>query len=430
MSIRSWLYKLRKSLGRYDQQTNLTSLLDALGIPDVSGKSLYTVLVTDRLDNAENGNAAILAALNNGNTVWYADSSVSASGAGTAWSNAFKTIAEAIAAASAGDVIRIKGEFNESNLDLAVELTLIGENTSDNQYNTLIYSTDATPLVFVEANNCKIFNIGFAQQAADNAITIGDDAGESWYKLHIRGCKFDGFGTGLLGVASGSGADAPDITIEDCLFRSFATGFIGSNWTRGEIKNNRFIVNGATYAITHTPDAGSRPDTIIEGNIFTGNNASSAGIVVSNTPTTGMLAITGNKFVNFLTPDLCVSKRVGYCNGNDYGSFISYGTLSYLDAGSTQDIVEITTNDKIKVHGIVIDCNALTQNGTLGFQTKVDGSNYREVNKAAFTVASDDSVSLEINQVLNTDFKFTWLEGGDEGAARDIPYRLSYTPVE
>ena len=46
-------------LGNYSAQTNLQSLLAALGIPDVAAKSLYTCLITDRLDSATIGLSAI-----------------------------------------------------------------------------------------------------------------------------------------------------------------------------------------------------------------------------------------------------------------------------------------------------------------------------------------------------------------------------------
>ena len=50
-------------LGAFSGQTNLKSLLAALGIPDVAGKPLYTLLVTDRLDDATVGLAALKAAI-------------------------------------------------------------------------------------------------------------------------------------------------------------------------------------------------------------------------------------------------------------------------------------------------------------------------------------------------------------------------------
>lgn len=432
VNVEAKIDAIQTDLGDYSGQTNLQSLLAALGIPDVAAKPLYTCLVTDRLDNAVYGQDAILDVINAGKTVWYCDSSVGASGAGTSWDTAFATITEAVAAAAAGDLIRIKGEFDEgAAIDINKELTLLGENTSSNQYNTLIYSNGAYPLIFVEANNVKIFNVGFAQQAAQYTIMIGDDPGEGWYKCHIRGCKFDGWGTSTIGIGNGTNADAPDLHIEHCLFRSYATGCISTETTRARINNNIFIIPGSTYGITHIPTGGNRPDTGIYDNIFIAVDATNGnGIVVTNTPTAGYLSIDGNRFINFSSPAKSISKRLGYCGKNNLEPMVTTGSYSYLDAGATQDIVEVTNTTKVLVRGIFVDCNTLTQNGTLGFMIKVDGTNYREVAKAAFTVASDDSISLSINMIVDVDFKFTWLEGGDEGAARALPYKISYEPVE
>jgi len=50
---------IKADIGDFSGQANLTSLLAALGIPDVAGKSLYTCLITDRLDNATYGLSAL-----------------------------------------------------------------------------------------------------------------------------------------------------------------------------------------------------------------------------------------------------------------------------------------------------------------------------------------------------------------------------------
>jgi len=46
---------IKADLGDFSAQTHLQTLLAALGIPDVSAKDLYTLLVTDRLDNGTYG---------------------------------------------------------------------------------------------------------------------------------------------------------------------------------------------------------------------------------------------------------------------------------------------------------------------------------------------------------------------------------------
>ena len=50
---------IKADLGDYSGQTNLQTLLAALGIPDVTAKGLYTCLVNDRLDNATYGLSAL-----------------------------------------------------------------------------------------------------------------------------------------------------------------------------------------------------------------------------------------------------------------------------------------------------------------------------------------------------------------------------------
>jgi len=53
------LTQIQTEVGAYSGQANLTTLLAALGIPDVTGKPLYTCLVTDRWDSRLDGTRAV-----------------------------------------------------------------------------------------------------------------------------------------------------------------------------------------------------------------------------------------------------------------------------------------------------------------------------------------------------------------------------------
>lgn len=328
---------------------------------------------------------AIKQILDNGKDVWYADSGITASGIGTTWSTAFKTITEAVAAASAGDAIILKGEFDEgAPIVLSVELSLIGQNTSSNQNNTLIQSAGAAHvLIDVEANNCKIWNIGFAQTTAETAIEIGDGAGDAWWKLHIKGCKFDLFGTGTTAITSTAVGDAPDLHIEDCLFRSFATSAIVSNFTRAKINNNTFIVPTAKTAIVHDPNTGSRPDTRIFDNQFiTVDSTDGIGITVTNAPTAGFLDISGNQFVNFADYDHCISKRltftgVNYLNSAVISELIVSKTYADLTGYDTAVAFTVTGDIMVRIFGVVGATAITSTSGTttisLGTTQSVDG---------------------------------------------------------
>ncbi len=102
------------------------------------------------------------------------------------------------------------------------------------------------------------------------------------------------------------------------------------------------------------------------------------------------------------------------------------GTFSYLDAGGEQTIFEVTGTAKFFVTGIMTDMTNITQNGTFKLYSKIDGTNYKELDSQAFTVATDsDGVLFDFRIPIDTDFKLTYTEGADEGAARDISYKYT-----
>lgn len=245
----------------------------------------------------------VMGMLGIGGTTYFVNSGVTTSGDGKTWTTAFLTIAEAVSAASAGDTIYIKGEFTiTSTILVDKELTLIGANTTNNQYNTMIYGAGAFPLITIKANNCKVVNLGFAQAGASYVIQIGNANAQNWYKLHISGCKFDGWSASTGGVhAFHSTVDAPDIQIDNCLFRSFDGDCILSNWTRARIENNIILVTASKSGISHVPNAGDRPDTIIRNNVIVGANSGDTGIELVGTPSAGLLIAYENKIYNCAT---------------------------------------------------------------------------------------------------------------------------------
>jgi len=252
--------------------------------------------------------------LNEGRSVWYADSSVGASGDGTQWSTAFATISEAVAAASAGDMIKIRNSFNGTDegatITLDKKLWIIGENTSPNQGDTIIRNGGAAayPLLTIATDECRIENIMFSQIASQNAIEIG-----AFWKTHIRGCKFDE----ALNMINIPG-DSPDTVVEDCLFRSWSQYAIETYCTRLLIKNCRFVdLATGQAAIRHLSDGANRPDTaILDCRFITYDHANGAAIEVANTPTVGYLYVDGCHFAYYADDNHAVSKRTGYCGIN------------------------------------------------------------------------------------------------------------------
>lgn len=113
------------------------------------------------------------------------------------------------------------------------------------------------------------------------------------------------------------------------------------------------------------------------------------------------------------------------------GSGEDKGTFSYLDAGGEQTVIELVITDRKIIQGAWLDMVNLTQDGTVKCYYKVDGANYREVSSEAFTVATDsDGWYIDLNMGVSDDFKITYTEGADEGAARNIPYAIVWQEIQ
>lgn len=100
---------------------------------------------------------------------------------------------------------------------------------------------------------------------------------------------------------------------------------------------------------------------------------------------------------------------------------ITSGTTSYLDAGGLQEIKALTITKATEVF-FMVDLSNMTQNGTVMIQSKVDGTNYRSIGAVQFMAGQGDGAGIGPLYV-NTDTRVVYVEGADEGAARDIPYR-------
>lgn len=124
-----------------------------------------------------------------GGKVWYADSAVAQSGDGTNWTKAFGTIAAAVAAASTGDVIYIRGSFSEAVTMSVAGVTIIGAGPVPKSAQWT--SAADTSSLTIAANYCRVQNIYFKPPARSagtpTAIKLN---GANW--AYIVGNRFQG----------------------------------------------------------------------------------------------------------------------------------------------------------------------------------------------------------------------------------------------
>ena len=184
---------------------------------------------------------------NSGANSWYVDSTVSATGDGKTWAKAYLTIAEAVAAASAGDYIYLKGTFTEAVIIAIAGLTFIGAGPTPND-NIWMESAANDDLATVSVSGCRFYNIRFRipTTGGRGIVLSGAD-----YTV-IQGCIFQGRGGSHHAVTEDGSSD--NCKIIDCKF----------------MYNNTATDGAAIFGHTYTADVvGS--GWLIKDNIFTSN---------------------------------------------------------------------------------------------------------------------------------------------------------------
>lgn len=183
----------------------------------------------------------------NEGTLYYANSAVTASGNGKSLAYAFKTIAEAVAVAIAGDTIFIKGSFNEA-VDVAVAgLRIIGIGATTNRALWTAPDTMSPCLTITAVADCWIENIRFRPPVENAAISLIGAASQTT----IINCRFQGKTNSYYGILTD-----------------------GSQANVHILNNEFFYINTATYgtAIKGQTYATSDPTGwVVEGNKFHSN---------------------------------------------------------------------------------------------------------------------------------------------------------------
>ena len=239
----------------------------------------------------------------------------------------FATLTYALTIAGNYDTIVISPK---STLDAAASYTITqtglkitGNNKSEFNHNALVtLAATASPIFIIAAHEVEITNLGITQQSASSCIQLGSAAGQSWAKLVIKGCRFDGWSTATSCISRvNANVDCPDMTIENCFFKSFAGPVLEVNDTRSIIRNNIIKVAATFAAITISSTAGDRGDNVICGNRIVGVNSTDTGILISGTPDAGKLMVWDNYIFNCATTitQASTNKAVwrNYANGAD-----------------------------------------------------------------------------------------------------------------
>jgi len=180
--------------------------------------------------------------------VWFADATNgSATGDGKSWSTAFSTIALAVAAASAGDRIYIRGSFTEAVSIAVAGVRIIGADPSPQQA-IWAGAADAKCLT-ITASGIHLENIRFRAPARTSGTPAAVYLSTGATYVRIKNCRFQGTTGAYYGIYTLG--DCDNGVIEDSEFCYFNTATYGtaikstgaSETTGFEIKNCKFRSN-------------------------------------------------------------------------------------------------------------------------------------------------------------------------------------------
>jgi len=268
--------------------------------------------------------------MNDTNNYWFVDGDKSASGGGQSWEDAYKTIQEAVTAASAGDTIFVAGRtitaLATDPLNYAEtviipngtpQLSIIGVSRGRTQGGLpqMKIGAGSTAMMTVRAPGCLIANMGFnGASSTGGGILLDDDGGTSKvaFGTTITGCHFKNC----------VGSTATDAATGGAIMWSSD----GGAW-QVLINGNRFYKNVGDIVMKGT--SGSVPqDVVVEDNIFSGPAASVDcniyvaadginGLIVRNNVFTGKPAIGSGSNAKYM---VLGAGTVGILAGNYFAS--------------------------------------------------------------------------------------------------------------
>ena len=301
----------------------------------------------------------------------------------------FKTLAEAIAAAKAGETVTLLADINE-NVTLSKSLTIDG---AGKQYTgTMTGNAGLT----VTVQNVNFVNGGFAKTAKSSTgnYTIKNctfvDNGNYAYslrfsgasKINVEGCTVNGYMYGFLYVSSGTNAvSVKNVTVENCTSYAvyFGSGVNSAKFENLTVKksNNGFVIDNTSKRAFTIKDC-KMEDVTTAINHSKGTNAITCTALGVND--FGEAALSQYAVIN------------AFQSGSLYGDLASM--VERVDAGATVKLLNSFTGAGAVINkNVTIDFNEKTYTFNEGV-----GSTGTESN--GFQILKNNNVTL-MNGTLN-----------------------------
>jgi len=253
---------------------------------------------------------------------WFVNKDVAGSGDGKTWDKAFKTITEAVAAASDDDVVYVApNQYNEEPATIAITQSnfkllaaQMGPGRALTRTEIRMHGVADTDIISINgAHNVEVagFRLTPYNSTTSTGIKVSDTAAS--YGVWIHDNYFyapASANTQAIQMGTAASHDADSIVIENNDFwKGGSAGVPMVDWlsaTRGIIRGNTFttIGNGATWIAIDCYDATAPMGQILNNLFFTVEGGNCIAINLP-TPAVSDWAIDGNRFINYASDDVC-----------------------------------------------------------------------------------------------------------------------------
>jgi hypothetical protein len=235
--------------------------------------------------------------------IYYVSSLVTASGGGSSWATAFKTITEAVAVAVAGDTIYIYSgagtahQFAESVSVAVGGLRIIGAGSGPDE--AVWTGSGAAALTITAVEGCLVQNIRFRPANGYAGISL---VGASSYTT-IQGCRFQGQTGSLYGIVSDGRQSGVRILNNTFLYMNVASNGAGiyAPIYGTTAENAAWLIAGNDFHSNTRHIKGNFRYTIIRDNTFAGNGLIAAGSIAAPDKCVDLTVATGSVGCNMVT---------------------------------------------------------------------------------------------------------------------------------
>ena len=330
--------------------------------------------------------------------VYYVDNTAAAAGDGSV-ETPFDSLADAEAAAGAGDIIYVAyGDGTNTNMDAGITLNAAGQkligsgvdltfDTTGMSFSSAALPLEGTALTLQTATQAPVMT-----NLAGDGITVSAD------NIEVAGLTVDGATSNGVLVTDATDARIHDMTLDNNAFSG--AGFTYNTAGTYQLNVNNVTADANQTGFSVTADTGA--DATVIANAVSSTNSTNVGLV---------LATTGSGVADVQVTDLVSENDVSGVSINAFGSSQVAFTMNQSDVVNTTS-AGVNSLVSGNTASLTIDLNdvAILGSGSSSFVQNSVLASYTEINATSLTINADNIgvADIDINGLVGSSVAATF----------------------